>query len=671
MKTTDLPLLSTLSRPTVHPDGTRAVVAVSRPDLDTDAYVGQLWNVPLNGGKPRRMTRGVHDWDPRFSPDGKLIAFIRDDDGFGQLSVVDAGGGEPVQLTERTLGVGSFRWSPDGRHIAFISRTPVHGRYGTVEGIGAEAEPPRRISTLKYRYNGLGYTIDRRAQVFIVEVPDVTAEPWIKPAPRPEHPARHRDEHASGIPHARQLTHGDFDHTALAFSEDGSRLAFVAARHPGRDQDLCTNVFELMLDGEDGDVSDLTGEHGNWSIGAIGYGPRGAVFFLASDLGESGRDFVGRNRSLYLIAGTGAAPRRLTDPEEIDLGEAGSDLTVLRTGSALVQNRTRGTVQLCQVGTDGVVRALTTGAILVTGHDSAGGATVVGFTDAKTGGDLAVVRRGALTRLTDFSAALREAGITTPQELTVVGRDGYPVHGWLVLPAGDGPHPVLLNIHGGPFAQYSASIFDEAQVYVGAGYAVLMCNPRGSSGYGEAHGRSIRQAMGTVDYTDVLDFLDGAVAEHPSLDGDRVGIMGGSYGGYLTAWTIAHDHRFAAAIVERGYLDPDAFIGTSDIGSFFSDEYTGTDADRMRAQSPQAVVGAVRTPTLIIHSANDLRCPLAQAERYFAALKRGGVPSELLVFPGENHELSRSGRPQHRLQRFEAILDWWARYLPVTANANG
>jgi len=193
----------------------------------------------------------------------------------------------------------------------------------------------------------------------------------------------------------------------------------------------------------------------------------------------------------------------------------------------------------------------------------------------------------------------------------------------------------------------------------------VMCNPRGSAGYGEEHGRAVRHAMGTVDMTDVLDFLDGAIAANPTFDGSRVGIMGGSYGGYLTAWTIAHDHRFAGAIVERGFLDPEGFVGTSDIGSFFGDEYVGTDAAAIARQSPQAVVGQVRTATLVVHSAEDLRCPLSQGERYYAALKRGGVETELLIFPGENHELSRSGRPRHRLQRFEAILDWWARYLPI------
>jgi dipeptidyl aminopeptidase/acylaminoacyl peptidase len=169
-----------------------------------------------------------------------------------------------------------------------------------------------------------------------------------------------------------------------------------------------------------------------------------------------------------------------------------------------------------------------------------------------------------------------------------------------------------------------------------------------------------------VDMTDVLDFLDGALSTHPTLAGERVGIMGGSYGGYLTAWTIAHEHRFAGAVVERGFLDPDLFIGTSDIGTYFSEQYTGADPELRPAQSPQAVVGRVRTPTLVMHSEDDLRCPLSPAQRYHLGLVRAGIETEMLLFPGKNHELSRSGRPRHRVQRFQAILDWWDRFLPVS-----
>jgi dipeptidyl aminopeptidase/acylaminoacyl peptidase len=674
VKASDLSLINSLSRPTLHPSGRRAVVSATRPDLDANATVGQLWSIPITGhAAPRRLTRGFRDTAPQFSPDGRLIAFLRaDEEAPAQLFLVDAMGGDPMQVTDQLLGVTEFCWSPDGSTLAFVSRVPEAGRYGTVTGLGAAAEPPRRITTLKYRQNGVGYVTDRRAQVFLVTAPDVWAEPIVPSAPSAEGEA----DPVVSVPQAHQLTDFDADHSSIAFSPDGGTLAVVCARHPRRDSDLRSNVFLLKVAGDGGGDAtplDATGKHGSYSMlsapGSLAYGLNGALYFLAQNVGRSGRDFVGKNTSLFVIDPAGAGPRRLTDPETVDLGEVGSAVTPFDDHSVLVQNRTRGTVQLVQVSLDGTVDTISHGApVEVTGVATAGTTIVVCYADASSSGDVGVYHNGSLRRLTDFSSGLRGSGICAARELTVLGRDDYPVHGWVIVPKGEGPHPILLNIHGGPFAQYSVHLFDEAQVYADAGYAVVMCNPRGSAGYGQAHGRSIRRAMGTVDLHDVLDFLNGAIEQVQGLDGERVGIMGGSYGGYLTAWAIAHEHRFAAAIVERGYLDPDAFVGTSDIGSFFSDEYTGVDPDVIRTQSPQAMVDAVRTPTLVMHSEDDLRCPLGQAERYYAALKRRGVDTELVIFPGENHELSRSGRPRHRFERFEAILHWWARYLPSDRN---
>ena len=192
-------------------------------------------------------------------------------------------------------------------------------------------------------------------------------------------------------------------------------------------------------------------------------------------------------------------------------------------------------------------------------------------------------------------------------------------------------------------------------------------NPRGSAGYGAEHGRAIRGGFGTVDTDDVLALLDAALAD-PALDAGRVGVMGGSYGGYLTAWLTTRTGRFAGAIVERGFLDPVSFVGSSDIGWFFGLEYLGDAATAdgaaaVAAQSPMAHVGAVTTPTLVIHSEQDWRCPVEQGQRWFVELKRRGVQVELLLFPGEGHELSRSGRPSHRRARFEHVLRWWGEHL--------
>ncbi|MBO0810622.1 MAG: S9 family peptidase [Microlunatus sp.] len=660
MQASDLSKINSVSEPSLHPDGTVAVVAVTRPDLQADAYVGQLWVVPVAGGQPRRLTRGFRDTAPQFSPDGSLIGFLRTQPGSPpQLYVVAGTGGEPVQVTDRKLGVSEFAWSPDGSRLAFVSREPEPGRYGTVEGLDAGAEPARRITTFSYTQNGLGFDIDRRAQVFVVEVPDIYAEPVVQPAPS----ADGKPDPVPTVAEPTRITAADADHQLVDFTPDGTAVGVIAAVHPERDLDRRTDLLLVPVDG--GEPVDLTGRHGAYAIGSAAFAPDGRIFFEAGDLGPDGLDFIGRSHALYVIEAAGKPPAALTDTAAYDIGDSCGTIVTRSDGSVLVVEGRRGTHQLLRVAADGEVTALTGGAVDVSGVDATDTVIVVSYGHAGSFGDLGVVAGGRITDLTDFSAAIREQGLVTPRELVITGRDGYPVHGWLAVPEGDGPFPVLLMIHGGPFAAYGVRVFDETQVLTGAGYAVAYCNPRGSRSYGEEHGRAIRQAMGTVDLDDVLDFLDGAIAFDPRLDPERTGILGGSYGGYLTAWAIAHDHRWSGAIVERGFLDPELFAGTSDIGSFFGQEYVGTDAEQIAAQSPQAHVGDVTTPTLVLHSELDLRCPLSQAERYYASLKRQGTTTELVIFPGENHELSRGGRPRHRQQRFDIMLEWWSRTLPA------
>lgn len=668
-----LPLLKSVSTPTLHPDASRAVAAVTRADFGADAYVGQLWSIPLDSGAPpRRLTRGFRDTAPDFSPDGTVLAFLRSEpSGRPQLCIVDAAGGEPTVITDQPLGVAAFTWSPDSRRIAFAARVPAPGRYGTVDGVGPGAEDARTVDTFKFRFNGLGYTADQPQQLFVLDVPAVDAEPVIAPVGR----AKADGPAAAAVPVALMLASAPLDHLDPVFTPDGKRVVFSAALHQGADEDLCSDIYAIGVDG--GEALKLSHPAGNARLAARAPAismDGNWLFFLAADMGERGTDFVAALEGVYAapLGADGAAgqAQRLTDPENIDFADTPGNLLPLGPDAVAGVVRRRGAAHLVAVDARGQVQTLLGGERVVGGAAVAGGTAVVVFSDQQTAGDVGLVGRGGVFEpLTDFSAEFRaEAPVVPLVEATFDGADGHPVHGWLLLPEGEGPHPVLLNIHGGPFSQYGWGLFDEAQMYASAGYAVLMCNPRGSAGYGRVHGRSIKEAMGTVDMADVLAFLDGALAATPNLDRDRVGIMGGSYGGYLTAWTISQDHRFAAAIVERGYLDPASFVGSSDIGWFFSDGYTGTDPLAVSAQSPMAHLGSVRTPTLVVHSEDDLRCPIEQAHRYYTGLKMRGVETSMLVFPGENHELSRAGTPHHRRQRFEAILQWWARHLPTTAN---
>lgn len=669
MRAGDIEKLVAVGRPTIAPDGSFAVFATSRPDLIANRNVGQLWRIDLatdasdSHGAPRRLTRGVADGAPRLSPDGSRVAFLRADDaGKTQIFVIPTDGGEPVQATDAAAGVGSFAWSPDGARLAFTARVVEEGRYGSVEGLDAASEPPRRITGIRWHANGLGYIADRPAHVFVIDAPDPGAEPFYEPAAAVRSVGDESPKRLRVAAEAVQLTSGTDSHAGVVFSADGADVLTVTDAIEQDRRDLRSRLIALTIDS--GASREVLGLDAALSIGEVVVAGDGTIGLLASDTGESGVDFIAPGVSLWMLGDDG--PRRITDAETIDLGEVDSHVSILGD-DFLVQNRSRGRVELLRVSRDGTITTEFGGDVAVAGHAATigpeGERIVVAYGAPDTLGELAVVGSGPVTT---FGAVVRDAGVVRPREIQIAGRDGYPVHGWVATPEGEGPFPVILQIHGGPYASYGIQLFDETQVLVDAGYAVVYCNPRGSAGYGRAHGRSIRQAMGSVDFHDVIDFLDGAVANDPSLDGERVGIMGGSYGGYLTAWVIAHDHRFVGAIVERGFLDPVSFQGTSDIGSFFGDEYVGLDPDRIAAQSPMAVAGQVRTPTLIVHSELDYRCPLEQATRYYTALKRQGTEAEMLVFPGENHELTRSGQPRHRLQRFEAVLDWWERHLPAS-----
>ncbi len=675
----DITLLAACGRPSLTPDGGTAVVAVTAPSTEHDEVVGCLWAVPTSGaagGPARRLTRGHRDTDPAVSPDGRWVAFLRAaPQGRPQLHLVETAGGEAVALTtaeQHPLGAGAPVWSPDGTRLAHVARVPEAGRYGTAEGVGPEAEPPRLVTALPHRLDGVGYTRDRRPHAFVLDL-DLDLDG--SPGPAPVHPL------VSG---SRQVTTGDADDGDLAWTPDGTALLLTSDRHAGADTDLRRGLYRVPVDGTGPAEEPSLVVGGDLHVhrvqvaGAVD--GAAVVVLLAGETGPDGLDVVAQPVGLWTAPLDGsAAPARLTGPE-IDLGDPASHL-VVAGGAALVQERTRGALHLLRVplggsGAGGEPQLLLGGhrQVLAAAAAADGSTTVAVLADQRSAGDLVRLHGAAVIPLTDVAAPLRRAGVRPLRELTHPAPDGHPVHGWAVLPDpdthGQGPHPVVLVVHGGPFSQYGWAVFDEAQVLAGAGYAVVMGNPRGSAGYGTAHGRAVTAAaggLGTVDADDVLALLDGALADAElPLDPRRVGVMGGSYGGYMTALLTTRTQRFTAAVVERGYLDATSFVGSADIGWYFPDAYHGS-PQAMVEQSPMTHVAAVRTPTLVIHSEQDLRCPVEQGQRWFTALRRQGVEAELLLFPGEGHELTRSGRPRHRVARFEHVLRWWARHLPLAS----
>ncbi len=648
MKRDDITKMNIPGRPAVCPDGS-ILVSVTRPDLDEDRYCGRLQRLAPDQS-PVVFSAGPRDSAPVVSPNGHTVVFLRaDETGPAQLHRIDLRGGEATKLTSHPLGAGGCTFSADGRQIAYLAAVPVDGRYGTDEDVSADAEPPRGIDRMSYRRDGKGFTLDRPDQVFLLDLQDgaepvqVTDEPDITGGP-------------VFLPDGRL---GYLRSTA----PDDLHSEFAATSVPGGGAPGCGDLL-VRLPGNAAQpiVADDT------------------VYYLGVEF--EGIDAAGRTAGLWSVPVIGGLPRRMTGLEvEVDTTAA----PVALADSVLVSVLDHGSVSLRAVDSAADNAHLADLDVVIGGQrvvaafgaapvDGGGAVVAAAVSSASSPGEVVTVTvdaRGLVvepeTVLTDLAADLRSTGLADHTEITATAPDGYPVHGFLVLPPGSGPHPVLLVVHGGPHAAYGWGLFDEAQVYADAGYAVVLPNPRGSAGYGHEHGRAIIGRLGTVDADDVLALLDAALAR-PDCDASRVGVMGGSYGGFMTSWLASKaPDRFTAAISERAVNAWDSFAGSSDIGFYFAECYAGVGRESRWSVSPLAYADQIRLPLLIIHSEQDWRCPLEQGQRLFVALKSRGHEVEMLLFPGEGHELSRSGRPRHRVQRFQAILSWWQRYLPVSA----
>lgn len=636
MQPGDLGRFVTVTDPQLHPDGVRVAFVVSRMNLEEDRYDRHVWL--WDGTQARPFTHGPGDARPRWSPDGDRLAFLRtppDPDAKAQVAVMPAGGGEARVLTDFALGAREAEWSPDGNRLAVI------GVEWNEEWAGLDDEErarrPRRIDRPGYRYDDLGWLHDRRSNVFVVDVAGGGVTP---------------------------VTEGDVRDSHVRWRPDGGAVGFLSPRHPQRYLDGGTQPWEAPIGG--GAARPLAGV-GMWY--AFGYRSDGRPHLVGIPdpwaypdvlglwrIGEDGPQPVAAELDRNLLPP--APPTSPPGPQWLD------------DGSCLALLEDAGRIRVVRIADDGTVDDVVGGDRLITGVSPRGDGSAFAFTAsaATDPGDLWWWEDGAERRLTDLNADLR-ADLIQPDHFRVA-HDGVEIDAWVLLPPGAGKVPALLNIHGGPATQYGFGFFDEFQVYAGAGYGVIACNPRGSSGRGRDFVRAPVGAWGEerpVDLEDILAVLDAALERYPRLDPGRLGIMGGSYGGFMTMRILAVDGRFRSAVPERGLYAFPSFLGTSDIGYRFPRMYLGAlepgDVEKAWAASPLARAHRITTPSLLVHSESDLRCPIEQAEQMFGLLAANGVEVEMLRFPGSSHELSRSGKPKQRRERFEAILDWHGRHL--------
>ncbi len=655
----DLLAVKWVSDPQVSPDGTRVVFVQKVVDREGDTYRAHLWMKALDAGGPARpFTAGMHqDSLPRWSPDGRSIAFLSDRGAPAgetkkpkQIYIIPADGGEARALTSGTSSPSDLAWAPDGKTIAFV---------GKPEAPRAESDV-KVITRVRYKFDGEGFWDGRYKHIFTVP---------------------------SDGGSVTQLTSDDFDHVDPAWAPDGRQIAFVSNRTPEADFTNVTDVWVLPLRGA---PRCLTQSVGPCSLPA--WSPDGTqIAYLGHD-----NSFMGAtNLGLWLVPVHGGPPRLLT--REFDRSLTHHAINDMRTHPKVgtpvwLPDGRRVLVLVAEGATNqvalvhlpgGKVTVLTEGRREIFGYGFAPSvdAGVLAISDPLTPGDLwAVQIEGArLTerRLTSVNADLLDGiELSAPERFTYEGADGWPVEGWVMRPTGlrEGvPHPTILQIHGGPHGAYGEAFFHEFQVLASEGYAVVYVNPRGSQGYGQRFTAATHHDWGGKDFEDIMLGLDAALARFAFLDADRLGVAGGSYGGFMTNWVVGHTDRFKAAVTMRSISNHLSQWGMSDLA--FMKGFWEFPGDPWEAptwyweRSPLAYVTDIKTPLLILHSEMDLRCPIGEGEQLFAALKKLKREVVFVRFPNESHDLSRIGKPAHRTERLRLIVKWFADHLRQPAPA--
>jgi dipeptidyl aminopeptidase/acylaminoacyl peptidase len=671
----DLLSLRLVDDVTISPDGRDVAYTLrtieKRPEGDEPAYDyrSHVWVVDAQTATSRQFTAGAHrDRDPAWSPDGQQLLFASNRGAPSRpgakpathLWAISRAGGEARRLTQAEHNPSEAAWSPDGRLIVFSGKTPA----------AKPASDIKIITRIKHKFDGEGFWDSRYKHIFLIP--------------------------ADGGP-ARQLTSGDFDHREPVWSPDGTRVAFITNRAADADYTNVADIWVLTI--ATGDLRRLT--RGLGPIAAPAWSPDGATIAY---LGHDNICVGASNTMLWVVPADGSGEARcLTRHYDRSLAHhllsdmrahprAGRPVWSRDSRTVFVMVADCGTTQLAAVDVvHDTVRLMTTGRRDIYGesYDAARSRIALAVGDPATPGDVWIANVDGVAegrpsvpaagerRLTSVNAGLlAEIGLSAPQRFAYRGGDDWTIEGWVMPPADFDPakkYPTILCVHGGPHFAYGESFFHEFQVLAAQGYAVVFTNPRGSQGYGQTFTSATHHDWGGKDYEDIMTGLDAALGRFSYLDAGRLGVQGGSYGGFMTNWIVGHTHRFKAGVTMRSIANCLSQWGTSDMAYFKGTwEFPGDPWDSPEfywERSPIKYAKNITTPLLIEHSENDLRCPISEGEQLFTALKKLGREVMFVRFPDESHDLSRNGQPQHRLERLRLITEWFAKYLPPVAVA--
>lgn len=625
-------------QPALAPDGTEIVYVLRTTDREADQDVRALWRV--SGGKARQLTRGKSDQAPAWSPGGSRLAFLRSTEDRPQIWLLD--GGEPEQVTSLPHGAGQPVWSPDGTKLAFSAPVDI-----------ADAQAPIVTERLDHKADGSGYLRGIRAHLHVLDLETREVE---------------------------QITDGDWFAGTPAWSPDGTRLAFTGARDDNADLTFRVPVH----------VVEAT-RHAEPKLAGLAEGQATTVTWTAEGLLVTGRTTADVGHLSVLLVSLDGEVRDLSKALDRNVmpGMAGypGGPPSLTDGTILFCARDRGCTQLYATKDDETRLLVGGDAQVVSGLSVASGKAAIVLSTATSFGEVATVdlATGELTVHTEHGKA--DLFVREEREFSI--SDGTVVHGWLVRdPARTGPQPLLLDIHGGPHNAWNGAadpVHRYHQVLAREGWTILLLNPRGSDGYGEAFYTAALGAWGKADAKDLLEPIDQLVAEELA-DPDKLAVTGYSYGGYLTCYLTSRDTRFAAAVAGGVVSDLNSMAGTSDGGHYLTELELGGTGEHVAELSPLTLADQVRTPTLIYHGTADDRCPVGQAEQWFTTLRQNGVPSKLVLYPDESHLFIFSGKPSHREDYNRRVVDWvrehvenrrpldakhWQRRLSVLAEKHG
>jgi dipeptidyl aminopeptidase/acylaminoacyl peptidase len=663
---TDLYSFKWVADPRISPDGAEVLFTQVTVTSKHDSYQTAIWSVPAAGGPARQITAGPRDSSPRWSPDGKRIAFVRSAEKDGkpeppQIYIMETAGGEARALTDMPKGAGAPVWSPGGHAIAFISTTEA--KDFDKKKPDEEKSDVKVITRAVYRANGQGYIDSERVgHIWTVEVPALVTE----------------------TAKAKQITNDKFEESAPVWAKDETRIYFSSERIPEAYYEPPSSDI-YSVDAKGGEMQKLL--HIDGAANGFSMSPDGKrMAFVGAAKGKVVRSYD--QPDLFVVDLTsGAAPKNLTADYDFDIGGGiGGDQSAPRGGGPslpywskdgkyiYVTAAEKGRANLKRIDSHlGKIEDVTTGDHDIFAYNSTPDNTriAVMISDMTHIGDVYLIDHDQAPRqLTKVNDALfSQLDLPETEEINYKSFDGKMIQGFIVKP----PHfdaakkyPFILNIHGGPHSTYGYTFFHEMHWMAAKGYVVFYPNPRGSTSFGQDFGNIIQYHYPGDDYKDLMAGVDAVIAKG-YVDPDKLGVTGGSGGGLLTNWVIGQTNRFKAAVSQRDIADWRDFWYTADFSLFTPTWFKGApwreEAD-FKARSPITYIENVQTPLMLVLGEADYRTPPASGgEQMFRALKYLKKPVVMVRFPGESHELSRSGVPKHRIERLEHIVGWFDKYL--------